>query len=364
MPLWTWLFLILTPFYLGFALWVIGGFLKKTQRIQTAFPSLSVAVVARDEEVQLPHLFEAFKKLKGRSLISRFLLVDDNSQDKTGKLMDDFCREEEKAMVIHLKEKPSHLPGKKWGITQIMKAAQTDFVFFTDADCRPHPEWILRGGRLLDEETGMAIGMVLPENASLFQSLESLSGSFFAFSLASRRQAPYCSGGNMAVSVAAFKEVGGYAGTPVIASGDDMFLLQKIQKYYMIKPMYEKETVVLTRRWYAPGEYAEKNKRKYGKNLYLKLWQKTAFLTAVVYFLLIPCVLWRPGIPLGYAAMLLGLKAGAETAAFAAGALKAGRKREIFFFPFFALLYPVKIIVFSFWGVWKGYRWKSERSIR
>ncbi|HHH84601.1 MAG TPA: glycosyltransferase, partial [Firmicutes bacterium] len=297
------------------------------------------------------------------SAVHEFILVDDNSEDRTGELMEAFARKAGKTRVIRLKGKPPGLPGKKWGITRVMETAVTDFVFFTDADCLPPLSWVKRGKSYLDEKTGMAIGAVFSSRRNWFAALESTSGALFAFALAPFGQAPYCSGGNMIVSRKAFETVGGYDGTPSMASGDDMFLLQKIQKSFSIRPMYERATAVLTHRLYSPGEYVEKNKRKYGKNFHLRSWQTAAFLAGILYFSLIPVMVvgGRGACPLIWT--VLGGKALTEWAAFGIGAVRMGRIKEIPFFPVFALLYPVKVIIFSFWGALKGYRWKSERKI-
>jgi|MTBAKSStandDraft_2_1061841.scaffolds.fasta_scaffold03529_9 glycosyltransferase involved in cell wall biosynthesis len=358
----TLLFYLLSLFYVGFGFVVITGLCVRDKRRPCFRGKVSVAVVARDEEKSLPNLLERLCKLKDSSRISEFILVDDDSTDRTGELMEAFARREKKARVIRLRGKPDSLPGKKWGITKVMETAATDFVFFTDADCLPPLSWVKRGRCYLDEKTGMAIGAVFADQRNWFAALESTSGALFTFALAPFSQAPYCSGGNMVVSVKAFKTVQGYEGTPVMASGDDMFLLQKIQKSFIIKPMYSRETAVLTHRLYRPGEYAEKNKRKYGKNFYLRPWQTAAFLAGVFYVTLIPVMAAQRGAPPAVWAVLGG-KALVEWAAFTIGAIRMGRNREIPFFPIFALVYPVKVILFSFWGAWKGYRWKSERKI-
>jgi hypothetical protein len=356
------LFLLLSLFYVGFGLVVIAGLCVREKRGPGYQGPVSVAVVARDEEKSLPLLLERLSQLEPSSAIHEFILVDDGSSDRTGELMEAFARRESKARVIRLDGKPASLPGKKWGITRVMETAAAGFVFFTDADCLPPVTWITEGRAYLDEDTGMAIGAVFSDHGSWFTQLESTSGALFTFALAPFRQAPYCSGGNMAVSVNAFQTVKGYEGTPAMASGDDMFLLQKIQKSFMIKPMYSKATAVLTHRLYSRSEYTEKNKRKYGKNVFLCPWQTAAFLAGVLYLALIPVMALLGGaFPFVWA--VLGVKALVEWAAFTIGAVRMGRSGDIPFFPLFALVYPVKVILFSFWGAWKGYRWKSERTI-
>ena len=357
------LFFTLSLFYMGFAILVIVGLCLGGKPDSLSPRQVSVAVVAKNEEECLPALLERLSGLEEPHAVREFILVDDGSKDSTAALMEDFARREKKARVIRLGKKPDSLPGKKWGITRVMETAMSDFVFFTDADCLPPASWIARGRDYLDEKTGMAIGAVFPDHKGWFSSLESTSGALFTFALAPFRQAPYCSGGNMAVSVKAFRASGGYEGTPAMASGDDMFLLQKIQKSFMIKPMYGRETAVVTHRLYTPGEYVEKNKRKYGKNFYVRPWQLAAFFAGILYFFLIPVAVVKawgssPLLP----AVLAG-KALLEWTAFSIGAVRMGRIREIPFFPVFALLYPLKIILFSIWGAWKGYRWKSERKI-
>jgi glycosyltransferase involved in cell wall biosynthesis len=116
--------------------------LVSRQKKPTAGSSpVSVIVCAHDEENNLRELIPLL--LQQRYPDFEIIVVDDRSNDDTYDLLLAETQAHERLRMVHIKNKPEHINGKKYAITLGIKAAKNEWVLFTDADCRPHNQfWI------------------------------------------------------------------------------------------------------------------------------------------------------------------------------------------------------------------------------
>ncbi len=75
----------------------------------------------------LPKLFDSIQRQNGNNI--EYIFVDDGSVDNTGVLLDDFCKENQTAKVLH--QKNTGVCGAR---NNGLKTAQGDYVFFLDGD--------------------------------------------------------------------------------------------------------------------------------------------------------------------------------------------------------------------------------------
>lgn len=71
------------------------------------------------------------------------MIVNDQSTDRTKRLLEDFMIQYPKLRTVTIKYTPKHVTAKKFAITLGIKVAKNDVILHTDADCLPTSnQWI------------------------------------------------------------------------------------------------------------------------------------------------------------------------------------------------------------------------------
>lgn len=222
---------------------LIYGFTKiKTTKHSSGSTTTPFTIIVpfRNEAHNLPILFDSLVKLEYPTHLFEVLLVDDNSTD--GFELPDLPF---KAIILQ-NHRTSNSP-KKDAITAAMKRVSTNWVITTDADCTVPKKWLSSLDQYIqNQDVDMVAGAVTytVNNSFLhhFQQLDltSLQGATIgSFGL---EKGFMCNGANLAYTKAFFKELNGFEGNSSIASGDDVFLLQKAIARYPEKVHYLKST--------------------------------------------------------------------------------------------------------------------------
>ena len=243
------LFAILTVYSASISL-LIYGFLKiKKNQKQDLEPKTSFTIVVpfRNEKENLPVLLESFSKLNYPMNLFEVILVDDNSKEKFQVLNSKFL------VSIIDNSRISNSP-KKDAITTAIQHVKTDWVITTDADCIVPENWLLTFDNYIQQnKVSMLAGAVTYqcENSFLdhFQQLDltSLQGATIgSFGL---KNGFMCNGANFAYTKSLFQDLNGFEGNDKIASGDDVFLLQKAIEKFPDEVHYLKaqEAIVVTK---------------------------------------------------------------------------------------------------------------------
>ncbi len=352
--------------YFIIALFTLIGILKKYKTVNNIKnKSVSIVMVARNEEKNIVDTLDSLKKLNLENLSWEIILVNDASEDNTLKIMKEFQSDFENVKIIDIEKKNKNLMGKKYGITKAVEHSSGDYIFMTDADCLVSKNWIKTGLKYFHTNVGMLIGHIEYIYKKIYKkvkNVESITGSIFTFSWAYYNNSPYCSGGNMAFKKEAFKAVNGYKNTPKMASGDDTFLLKKIRKKFNIVPLFSKETFVKTPLTDDKDKQKEQSKRKFAKNFLMNKLNLSIFVFGVLYHILLFVSLFIFYSNLDFW-IIVFLKFIIEYFIFIIGAVKMSRSGYIVLYPFYLLKLIFRIIYYSFAGIIKGYRWKSEEKI-
>jgi glycosyltransferase involved in cell wall biosynthesis len=214
--------------YAGSIVLLIYGFTKVNSfdyvglKPKTKF---SIVVPFRNETENLPILLDSFSKLNYPEDLFEVILVDDFSCEQ-------FQVQSSKFRLSVIKNiRVSNSP-KKDAISTAMQTAENDWIITTDADCVVHENWLSTLDNYIQfHQVSMIAGAVSYEakNSFLhhFQQLDlaSLQGATMgSFGLG---KGFMCNGANFAYSKSFFQELNGFGGNDGIASGDDVFLLQK-----------------------------------------------------------------------------------------------------------------------------------------
>lgn len=150
-------------------------------------------------------------------------------------------------------ERKSNSP-KKDAIETAIQVAKNDWIITTDADCLVQQDWLTTFDQYIQEnELAMLASSVcyVPKSGflSAFQNLDFLSLQGATIGSFGIDKAFICNGANFAYSKAFFKELNGFQGNETIASGDDVFLLQKAVLFTPKKVGFilAKESIVATK---------------------------------------------------------------------------------------------------------------------
>ena len=185
----------------------------------------SIVVPFRNEAENLPILLDSFSKLNYPADFFEVILVDDDSDFRFQ--INDFRFEISVIDNIRISNSP-----KKDAISTAMQVAQNDWIITTDADCVVHKNWLSALDNYIQLHKVLMIAGAVTydcENSFLhhFQQLDlaSLQGATMgSFGL---RKGFMCNGANFAYTKSFFQDLNGFEGNEGIASGDDVFLLQK-----------------------------------------------------------------------------------------------------------------------------------------
>lgn len=207
---------------------------------QSAFPGISVVIAFRNEAANLSQLLKSLGDLSYPN--AEYILVDDHSRDSS------------RAIVNNLNEVSSQVrlltntgSGKKSAIEAGIHASTKEYVVLTDADCLVPSTWLLAIGQFLAARKPYLLIMPVSTLKSAswfgkFQELDFLSLIASTFGAGTR---PFlCNGANLCVNRAVFMELNPFEGNRHIPTGDDIFLLQAVNRTYPEKvELYAKPAV-------------------------------------------------------------------------------------------------------------------------
>jgi glycosyltransferase involved in cell wall biosynthesis len=185
----------------------------------------SIVVPFRNEAENLPILLDSFSKLNYPNDLFEVILVDDDSEEVFSVQCSAF------SVQIIKNIRVSNSP-KKDAITTAIQSVNNDWIITTDADCVVNKNWLLALDNYIQLHKVLMIAGAVTydcEDSFLhhFQQLDlaSLQGATIgSFGL---RKGFMCNGANFAYTKSFFQELNGFEGNDTIASGDDVFLLQK-----------------------------------------------------------------------------------------------------------------------------------------
>lgn len=216
---------------------------------------VSIVIIARNESANIQACLKSILKQNLSGDQFEIIVVDDHSTDDTI----DKVRELNNGQIqlFRLMDYPEyiHEPAfKKSGITLALDKSKFEKILVTDADCVHGEDWLKTTVRSFDSrdnvfQTGP---VVIKNDESLLekmQGVEQLSLMLITSAGISSGLHDIANGANMIFSKAAFKEIDGYAGNYQYASGDDMFLIEKMRIAFPNKISFLKsdKAIVYTR---------------------------------------------------------------------------------------------------------------------
>jgi len=225
------LFLIPLCIYLLLVVWFIRGWLNLKETIfnETKF-KVSIIIPCRNESTNIIRLLEAIDSQKTEFLNLEVIIIDDHSSDDTLIICKAFKGRNFNPIILQLEHNEQ---GKKSAISAAISLSKGEIIVCTDADCVFGNQWLTYMlSPFNNPKITMAIGPVMFfDNGGFWNQLMQMEFLSLIAIGASSVQNGYpnmCNGANIAYRKLAFYEVNGFKGNEHIASGDDEFLMHKI----------------------------------------------------------------------------------------------------------------------------------------
>ena len=243
------IFTIVICLYFSFLILITIGLRKKFPRIKASeLPSATIIVAARNEEKNIGNCLDSLTKLNYPEGKLEIIIVDDLSEDTTGKIIEEFIKDKPIFRKIY-PDKNSELKGKVNAVATAVKSAKGEIILLTDADCTVTSTWAGTIASYYQKGVGIVNGFTILNNNDLFSGIQAVDLVFLLSSAAGTINLNYpisCIGNNMSFRKQAYLEAGGYEKLPFSVTEDFMLLkgISKLKKYKIIYPLDRNALVV------------------------------------------------------------------------------------------------------------------------
>ena len=236
-----------------------------SQSEKTLFPKVSVVVPIYNGENDLPDLINCLKSQTYPIEQVEYFLVDNASSDRTSTIIQNAAQNFPKIHYLAETKIQSSYAARNAGI----RASTGEIIAFTDADCRPQPQWLteliipfkdINIGIVAGEITGLPGKTILEkyaEKQDVLSQKYTLKNSF----------CPYGQTANLAIRKEIFTQTGLFR--PYLTTGGDADICWRIQRETQWKIQFAPNALVQHRHRSTIGEF-QSQWRRYGKsNRYL-----------------------------------------------------------------------------------------------
>ena len=241
-------FLVIVAFILGF------DNIETTKKKNTAPKNtFSIVVPFRNEAYNLSQLLNSISLIDYPTNLFEIILINDESEDNYNSIIENFIKQFSTLNITLLNTIRSTNSPKKDAINLAIKKSNFEWIITTDADCCVPINWLQLFNQTIEDKQPVFISGPVKFNTKStflhhFQNLNfiSLIGSTIgSFGI---KKPLMCNGANLCYRKTAYFKVNGFEGNTKIASGDDLFLLQKMTIKFPTKIYYLKsnEAIVTT----------------------------------------------------------------------------------------------------------------------
>lgn len=239
----SFIFIIITLLYSILIISFVYGFnkikhfkLNKDTKYNTSF---SVVIPFRNEADNLETLLNSFLSLHYDKYKYEIILVNDASNDDSISIIEKTLKESAfeniKDIISIIDNKRATNAPKKDAITSAIAISNFDWIITTDADCILPEYWLANFDAYIQKHKPKMIAAPVTyykfdsflKRFQLLDFLSLIGATIGGFGI----NKPFlCNGANLAYHKSLFFNVNGYKGNTNIASGDDIFLMEKALK--------------------------------------------------------------------------------------------------------------------------------------
>ncbi|MEO8399474.1 MAG: glycosyltransferase [Ignavibacteriaceae bacterium] len=234
--------IVLSGYFIQSVLFTIGVSKKFPKIKEEEFPTATIIVGARNEQDNILRCLKSLDELTYPEGKLEIILVDDKSDDSTGKIINDFIQGKNKFKKIVTKKEIGKLIGKTNALANALEIASGEIILTTDADCAVAPKWVYTIASYYQKEVAMVNGFttqIAKDNFSGMQSIDFIYLLIVASGTINIGSPISCIGNNMSYRKKAYEEVGGYEKLPFSVTEDFNLLnaIDKLKKYKIIYPL-------------------------------------------------------------------------------------------------------------------------------
>ena len=216
--------------------------------------SFSIIVPFRNEENDFLELLNSISSLNYPKNLFEIVVVNDDSNDNSVLIFNKWQSENPEISSKLLQNIRKSNSPKKDAISTAIYSISNEWIITTDADCVVNKNWLLAFDNFIQSSNfEMIIGSVSISNnngfLNFFQFVDLLSLQGTTIGTFGINKPFMCNGANFAYTKKIFLKLNGFDGNDKIASGDDVFLLQKAFKHFPEKVKYlkNKDSIVKTK---------------------------------------------------------------------------------------------------------------------
>jgi poly-beta-1,6-N-acetyl-D-glucosamine synthase len=373
------LFFIITILYLILIGYFVFGFNRIKEFIiesETQTTTFSIVIPFRNEAENLLELLKSLNHLDYPKDLFELILIDDDSDDDSveiiRKVLDTKPFDCAQGDITILTNKRTSNSPKKDAITTAINTAKYNWIITTDADCTFTKTWLKSFDAFIkNNDSKMIIAPVTyaTNNSFLeqFQLLDflSLQGATIAgFGI----NKPFlCNGANLAYKKEVFVKLNGFVGNNTMASGDDIFLLEKAVNIFPKQVHYlkSKDALVITKPQCSISELIQQRVRwaskttaynnKFGKMVGLTVLFMNAIMIVSLILSTIGVFNWI------YFASIFSTKFIIDFFIIYKTAYFFKQTKHLIMFPFSSLVYPFFSVFVAVYSQFFGYKWKQRR---
>lgn len=215
-------------------LWIIKSWssIKEVEQVKkhNSSTTFSILIPVRNEEENISTLLKSIINQDYPSELIQLIVIDDHSTDKTIERVKNYPN----VQVIQLKGNPS-TANKKMAIEEGVKLSTGEFILTTDADCIWQKDLLQLTDQLIVQEGSEVVcgNINITPNPAIqllneFEQIDTAGMMLVTAAGIQTRQYYLANGAFLAYRKANFISLNPYQKNKDIASGDDMFLVQKM----------------------------------------------------------------------------------------------------------------------------------------
>ena len=236
----------------------LRDFRPKGKNAPNELPFISIIIAARNEERNIAQCIKSLTEQTYPQDKFEVIVTNDHSTDDTVSIIKSFQKHNIRVIDLAAFTQKKILNSyKKKSIETALPFAKGELIVTTDADCVAPRKWLETLSMFYKEKKPVFVAMPVVFSAPSstdsflekffknFQSLDFMTLQGITGAAVHKKFHSMCNGANLAYEKKVFYEVNGFQGIDEIASGDDMLLMDKIQKLYPDRILFLKSPEVI-----------------------------------------------------------------------------------------------------------------------
>jgi cellulose synthase/poly-beta-1,6-N-acetylglucosamine synthase-like glycosyltransferase len=241
----------MSGYFILSVVFIIGASKKFSKLNEENLPSAAVIVAARNEEENILRCLKSLDNIIYDENKLEIIIVDDNSTDGTGKIIDEFILNKPKFKKIIAEKESGMLKGKTNALANAVNISRGEVILTTDADCEVNPLWVKTVTSYHRENIAAVNGFSTQIAYNGFSGMQAIDFIYLltvASGAANLNKPVSCIGNNMSYRKSAYIETGGYENLPFSVTEDFNLLnaVHKLGKYKIIFPL-DKDSLIISK---------------------------------------------------------------------------------------------------------------------